>query len=180
MCPFRKFSTQHHMYYHDFCRSPLFVSWERLSLETSPKLRGCIGSLAPRHLHEALVEYALHSSLRDARFEPIQYSEIPHLMCKVSLLHSREPARHCLDWKIGEHGVILNFKDRLDPDEMWSATYLPDVAEQQGWSKQQTVDSLIRKTGYAGCITDHLRTSLTVTRYQSSVTKVAFQEYASY
>jgi len=170
------------MYYHDFCRSPLFVSWESLSLKASPKLRGCIGSLAPRYLHEALVEYALHSSLRDARFEPIQYSEIPHLMCKVSLLHSRELARHCLDWKIGEHGVILNFSDRsnrLDPDEKWSATYLPDVAEQQGWSKQQTVDSLIRKTGYAGCITDHLRTSLTVTRYQSSVTKVAFQEYAN-
>jgi AMMECR1 domain-containing protein len=67
----------------------------------------------------------------------------------------------------------------LNLDKTWSATYLPDVAMQEGWSKVKTIDSLIRKTGYEGCITDDLRNSLEVTRYESSVTKMTFQEYSS-
>jgi AMME syndrome candidate gene 1 protein len=162
--------------------SPLFVCWEMLSKKNSPKLRGCIGSLTPRYLHDALEEYALHSSLRDTRFEPIQNSELPLLMCKVSLLHSTELSRHCFDWNIGKHGIIVQFEDRsgmLNLDKTWSATYLPDVAMQEGWSKVKTIDSLIRKTGYEGCITDDLRNSLEVTRYETSVTKMTFQEYSS-
>ena len=153
-----------------------------LSKKNSPKLRGCIGSLTPRYLHDALEEYALHSSLRDTRFEPIQNSELPLLMCKVSLLQSTELSRHCFDWNIGKHVIIVQFEDRsgmLNLDKTWSATYLPDVAMQEGWSKVKTIDSLIRKTGYEGCITDDLRNSLEVTRYESSVTKMTFQEYSS-
>lgn len=173
-------SEYHVKFPNHFC--PLFVCWEMLSKKNSPKLRGCIGSLTPRYLHDALEEYALHSSLRDTRFEPIQNSELPLLMCKVSLLHSTELSRHCFDWNIGKHGIIVQFEDRsgmLNLDKTWSATYLPDVAMQEGWSKVKTIDSLIRKTGYEGCITDDLRNSLEVTRYESSVTKMTFQEYSS-
>lgn len=39
--------------------SPLFVTWSKVSRFGDYRLRGCIGTLQPRHLHTALREYAL-------------------------------------------------------------------------------------------------------------------------
>jgi AMMECR1 domain-containing protein len=36
------------------------------------------------------------------------------------------------------------------PPQARSAVYLPDVIPEQGWSKAETVDSLVRKSGYTG------------------------------
>ncbi|MBW0467983.1 hypothetical protein O181_007698 [Austropuccinia psidii MF-1] len=58
-----------------------------------------------------------------------------------------------------------------------SATYLPDVAAEQGWSKAETIDSAIRKAGWNGIITAALRNSLIIERYQSSKWTVTYQEW---
>ena len=34
------------------------------------------------------------------------------------------------------------------PPQARSAVYLPDVIPEQGWTKAETVDSLVRKSGY--------------------------------
>ena len=36
------------------------------------------------------------------------------------------------------------------PPQARSAVYLPDVIPEQGWTKAETVDSLVRKSGYTG------------------------------
>ena len=92
--------------------------------------------------------------------------EIPSLECKVSLLKCYEPAENYMDWEIGVHGLTIEFDDdsrceqpnpvalfvfSFSSDDArlhrWkrSATYLPDIAKQEGWSKLETIDSLIRK-----------------------------------
>ena len=43
---------------------------------------------------------------------------------------------------------------------------------------QETVDSLIRKAGYEGTITQALRSALRVVRYQSSPYTMSYAEYA--
>jgi len=73
------------------------------------------------------------------------------------------------------HGLTIEFLD--DSSCKRSATYLPDVPKQEGWSKEYAVDSLIRKSGYRGNITDQLRYSLRTTRYQSSISKATYEEY---
>ncbi len=40
-------------------RSPLFVTWNKDTRQGDLRLRGCIGTLEPRHLHTALKDYAL-------------------------------------------------------------------------------------------------------------------------
>ena len=40
------------------------------------------------------------------------------------------------------------------------------MAARQGWTHEQTVDALIRKSGYLGPPTPSLRSALLVTRYQ--------------
>lgn len=93
------------------------------------ELRGCIGTLAPRPLRTAIGEFALTSAFRDGRFNPIAKHELPHLRVAVSLLVNYEECRHVHDWVIGVHGIIITFRHGSAD---YSATYLPEVAQEQG------------------------------------------------
>lgn len=46
-------------------------------MSSSPSLRGCIGSLEPKCLHDSLADYALTSALNDKRFDPISFNGMP-------------------------------------------------------------------------------------------------------
>uniref|UniRef100_A9U6N5 Predicted protein n=1 Tax=Physcomitrium patens TaxID=3218 RepID=A9U6N5_PHYPA len=137
--------------------NPLFVTWKKMLNGGEPRLRGCIGTLEARYIISGFKDYALTSALRDRRFPPIQARELPYLECTVSLLTDYETASNYLDWEF------------THPDSTRrSATYLPEVAAQEGWTKLETVDSLARKASYAGLITESMRRKFRITRYQSS------------
>lgn len=154
---------------------PLFVTWEKLHGERY-ELRGCIGTLSPRRLVTALGEYAHLSAFRDRRFRPISATEVPQLRVSVSLLISYEECTDWKDWVVGVHGVVLNFQG--ETSQQYSATYLPEVAQQQQWDHHQAISSLIRKAGFKGTIDLELLGRLRCTRYQSSKVKLTFDEYA--
>ncbi|KAK4279502.1 hypothetical protein QN277_011276 [Acacia crassicarpa] len=158
---------------------PLFVTWKKVVNDGEPRLRGCIGTLEARYLINGFRDYALTSALRDRRFPPIQAKELPYLECTVSILADYEAADHYLDWEVGKHGIIIEF---IDPDHNTrrSATYLPEVAAHEGWTKTEAIDSLIRKAGYNGLITESLRKRLQLTRYQSTLFTMSYSEYVSY
>lgn len=158
---------------------PLFVTWKKTSNGSEPRLRGCIGTLEARHIINGFKEYALTSALRDRRFPPIQPKEIPYLECTVSVLTNYETALNHLDWEVGKHGLIIEFTDP-DYNIRRSATYLPEVPAHEGWTKIETIDSLMRKAGYNGVITESLRKKLRVTRYQSTLYTMNYADYASY
>ncbi|KAM0791494.1 hypothetical protein ACM66B_005947 [Microbotryomycetes sp. NB124-2] len=61
-----------------------------------------------------------------------------------------------------------------------TATYLPDVATAQGWTKTEAIDSCIKKAGYTGKITDDIRASLRLTRYQSQKAARTFDEWRAW
>eukprot|EP00882_Tetradesmus_deserticola_P024830 GHRQ01027158.1.p1 GENE.GHRQ01027158.1~~GHRQ01027158.1.p1 ORF type:complete len:191 (+),score=32.23 GHRQ01027158.1:359-931(+) len=126
---------------------PLFVTWNKSSQwDQHPQLRGCIGTLEPRKLHSAIKDYALTSALRDSRFSPVQIKEVSQLSCSVSLLRCFEQGASWHDWEIGQHGLIIEFTDPVLSCKR-TATFLPEVAGDQGWSKQQCIEALIRKAG---------------------------------
>ena len=118
----------------------------------------------------------LCSALHDKRFPPIKESELPQLSCTVSLLHSFEKASNWQEWEIGVHGLIIQFHDPSTREQR-SATYLPEIAQAEGWTKKYTIDSLINKAGYHGHVTHRLRDSLALTRYQSTMHVMTHQEY---
>jgi uncharacterized protein (TIGR00296 family) len=127
-------------------------------------------------LVSSIGEYALISALRDRRFHPVSLSEFPTLRVSVSLLVQYEECDHCHDWSVGIHGIIIRWMDHSKQAE-FSATYLPEVASEQGWDQVVAVSSLIRKAGYHGSITEDLLQKIQCTRYQSSKQKVTFDEY---
>jgi uncharacterized protein (TIGR00296 family) len=151
---------------------PIFVTWK---IGRDRHLRGCIGTFSAVNLHSGLNEYAITSATRDSRFSPITKAEVPRLHCAVSLLTKFEDGKDYLDWQIGKHGIRIEFHNERGHKR--NATYLPEVAPEQGWDQIQTIDSLIKKGGYRGPITPEFRQSIKLTRYQSEKMVVSYAEY---
>ncbi|RWW65138.1 hypothetical protein BHE74_00027571, partial [Ensete ventricosum] len=106
---------------------------------------------------------SFHSALRDRRFPPIQAKELPFLECTVSILTDYEPALDYLDWEVC-HLTFLKIS--------FLSTFC--------WTKAETIDSLMRKAGYNGAISESLRNRLHITRYQSTLYTMHYRDYASY
>ncbi|KAK9078710.1 hypothetical protein SSX86_002767 [Deinandra increscens subsp. villosa] len=158
---------------------PLFVTWKKAMNGGEPRLRGCIGTLEARCIISGFKDYAIISALRDRRFPPIQAKELPFLQCTVSLLTNYETAANYLDWEVGKHGMIIEFTDP-DNNIKRSATYLPEVAAQEGWTKIEAIDSLMKKAGYNGTITESVRKRIHLTRYQSSLYTMHYGDYVNH
>lgn len=154
---------------------PLFVTWQFGKNKNNVSLRGCIGTFRATNLHLGLRDYALQSATKDERFNPIDRDEIAHLYVSVSILTNFEEAESYLDWEIGVHGIRIEFMN--DRGSKRTATYLPEVAPEQGWNHLQTIDSLLRKGGFRGTITAEVRQSINLTRYRSEKLTVSYNDY---
>lgn len=151
---------------------PLFVTWK---IGNDRRLRGCIGTFNSTPLHSGLRDYALRSALYDGRFEPITKEEFTNLHVCVSVLLNFEQGTDYKDWIIGLHGIRIEFK--CDTGSKKTATFLPEVAVEQKWNHLQTIDSLLRKGGFRGQITEDVRKDLRLTRYTSEKITVSYEDY---
>ncbi|KAI0253063.1 AMMECR1 domain-containing protein [Lactifluus subvellereus] len=189
---------------------PLFVTWNARRRNSGSggggdrgtRLRGCIGTFDAQPLRTGLKEYALLSAFRDYRFHRIELRELTALECGISLLTDFEDATSYLDWTIGTHGIQITFSppptspsasDAPSPlssavsllsrplsGRTLSATYLPEVAPEQGWEQIDAVDSAIRKAGWSGRISEDLRRRVRVRRYQSRKCIVGWDDFVAW
>lgn len=60
------------------------------------------------------------------------------------------------------------------------ATFLPEVAPAQGWSKRDAVDAAMRKAGFRGNVTEEMRRNARVSRYQSRKVKRTYDEWQAW
>lgn len=112
-----------------------------VTLKEHGMLRGCIGSLAPvESLYESVHDNAINASLRDPRFNPVAPAELGKLEVHISILSPIRDIASLDEFKIGEHGIIME-------KGMYRAVYLPEVAVEQGWTKEETLSSLSEKAG---------------------------------
>ncbi|KAI0165276.1 AMMECR1 domain-containing protein [Hypoxylon sp. FL1284] len=155
--------------------SPLFVTWNTVSARTgNTSLRGCIGTFEAQELDEGLSSYAITSAVHDTRFDPITRRELPSLEAAVTLLTDFEDCADAMDWEIGTHGLRISFAER---GRRYGATYLPDVAAEQGWTKEEALVSLMRKAGWAGRKDKWEAVDLKVVRYQGRKKSIQYPEY---
>ena len=56
----------------------------------------------------------------------------------------------------------------------------PFPSTHEGWSKVETIDSLLRKGGHKGQISESVRRTIRLMRYQSEVCTVTYNEYCKY
>jgi AmmeMemoRadiSam system protein A len=112
-----------------------------VTLKRHGELRGCIGYVLPhRPLVEAVAENGINAAIHDPRFPPLQADELSGLEVEVSVLTPPQPIASYRDFRVGEEGIILDQGGR-------SAVFLPEVATEQGWGREQTLNHLARKAG---------------------------------
>jgi AmmeMemoRadiSam system protein A len=104
-------------------------------------LRGCVGGLhATDALARSVHRNALRAAFEDRRFPPVRTAERDALRVEISVLSPPRRIDSPAAFVPGRHGVVLRAGER-------SAVYLPQVATEQGWSREQTLDALSRKAG---------------------------------
>jgi uncharacterized protein (TIGR00296 family) len=149
---------------------PLFVTWHK---GPEKELRGCIGTFAHNPISKNLQKYALISAFQDDRFEPISKTELPHLHLSISFLFDYQENKKWDEWEIGVHGIIIEFEHK---GSVRSGTFLPEVAKEQNWDKNETLKYLTRKAGFYGNYLDILD-KINLTTYRSLKGSMSYDEY---
>jgi AmmeMemoRadiSam system protein A len=111
-----------------------------VTLRKAGRLRGCIGTFAPRaDLPETVVEMAV-AATRDPRFTamPISSAEAKDIRIELSILSPLRRIEDPLDFELGRHGIHLRHG-------IAAGCFLPDVGTEQGWDKETFLSELCRQ-----------------------------------
>jgi AmmeMemoRadiSam system protein A len=112
-----------------------------VTLKKHHELRGCIGMMDfARPLWENVQHAAVASALHDPRFPPVIADELPELRLEISALQPPRPIESFEDFEVGRHGIILELGRR-------HGLFLPQVAPEQGWDREKTLEMLCYKAG---------------------------------
>ncbi len=112
-----------------------------VTLRRDGELRGCIGDIFPRRpLDRAVIANAIHAGVDDPRFTPVTEDECPALTIEISVLTPPVPVAGPEAIRAGTDGVVLRKQGR-------TAVFLPQVATEQGWNREQMLTALARKAG---------------------------------
>lgn len=112
-----------------------------VTLSSHGTLRGCIGDIQPRRpLWQTVQAMAVGAATRDYRFRSVTADELPDLDLRISVLTPLAEVAGWRDIELGLHGIVLQKHGR-------SATFLPQVASDQGWDLEQTLTQLALKAG---------------------------------
>ncbi len=112
-----------------------------VTLKKGGKLRGCIGQLFPRDTLDKLIrDMAIASAFEDPRFPPLNQKELEEIKIEISLLSPLKPIKSIEEFEVGKHGIYMK-------KGFHSAVFLPQVAVEQGWNREQTLEHLSLKAG---------------------------------
>jgi hypothetical protein len=112
-----------------------------VTLRKQGELRGCVGRLVPEvPLARLTGLMALESALSDPRFTKVSAGELSEIQIEISVLTPLKPIPDPAAIVIGRDGVVLAKNGQ-------SAVFLPSVAVEQGWDRDQLLDNLALKAG---------------------------------
>jgi MEMO1 family protein len=117
-----------------------------VTLRKKGQLRGCIGQMtASGPLRRVVGAMAFAAAFEDPRFDKVRASEMKDIEIEVSLLTPFREVPSASAIVTGRDGVLLQ-KGRA------SAVFLPQVATEEGWGRDQLLDNLCVKAGLSrGC-----------------------------
>lgn len=102
-----------------------------VTLKNGDELRGCIGQfVADRPLIEMVCQMAVSSCLHDTRFDRITPRELDELDIEISVLSPMVKTQDPLSLRLGVDGIYIT-------DGHSSGCFLPQVAAETGWSKEE-------------------------------------------
>jgi AmmeMemoRadiSam system protein B/AmmeMemoRadiSam system protein A len=112
-----------------------------VTLEENGDLRGCIGHMSEDlPLYQVVGYCALQSAFNDRRFSPLEPDELSSVEIEISVLTPYKRVEGYEVIQIGRDGVVMEKDGR-------SAVFLPQVAVEQGWTRDEMLEHLSLKAG---------------------------------
>jgi hypothetical protein len=107
-----------------------------VTLREHGELRGCIGNLsAGEPLYLAVRDMAVEAAVGDPRFPSVDLSELKDIEIEISVLSPMERVDSADKIELGKHGVMVRSSSN-------SGVFLPQVAIETGWSKEEFLSHL--------------------------------------
>ena len=104
-----------------------------VSLHKHGHLRGCIGHFGEDYpLHEIVAEMARAAAFEDPRFMPVTRDELDDLDIEISVLTPMRRIQSLDEFELHRHGIYIKKGYR-------SGTFLPQVADEVNWTKEEFV-----------------------------------------
>ena len=96
-------------------------------------LRGCMGYFGEDvPLYQLVHEMARAAAFEDRRFTPLRRNELQDVEVEISVLTPRRRIHSLDEFQLHRHGIYIRKGDR-------SGTFLPQVAEEVNWTKEEFV-----------------------------------------
>ena len=110
-----------------------------VTLRKERRLRGCVGTFdASRPLCENVIRMAAASAFQDTRFPNVAKAELPVIRIEISVLGGLEKVDSLEEIELGRHGVLVKLGKR-------TGTFLPEVALEHQWSREEFVTFCARE-----------------------------------
>ena len=104
-----------------------------VSLHKHGRLRGCIGHFGENvPLHEIVAEMARSAAFEDPRFMPVTKEELNDIDIEISVLTPMRRIQSLDEFELHRHGIYIRKGFR-------SGTFLPQVADEVNWTKEEFV-----------------------------------------
>ena len=104
-----------------------------VSLHKQGRLRGCIGHFGENvPLHEIVAEMARAAAFEDPRFMPVTKDELEDIDIEISVLTPMRRIQSLDEFELHRHGIYIRRGYR-------SGTFLPQVADEVNWTKEEFV-----------------------------------------
>ena len=115
-----------------------------VTLHKGDKLRGCIGNLMGyKPLYQTVASMACAAAFEDPRFYPVKESEMKDIDIEISVLSPLRKIQSIDEFQLGRHGIYMIKGEHR-------GTFLPQVAEETGWTKEEFLGHCARdKAGLA-------------------------------
>lgn len=102
-----------------------------VTLQEHGALRGCIGRFEPDEpLFRVVQQMAIAAATQDYRFPTVEPKELATITIEISVLTPMRKVSTVNDIELGKHGIYIKKGDH-------SGTFLPQVATETGWSKEE-------------------------------------------
>jgi len=102
-----------------------------VTLRKHDELRGCIGQFDTKlPLYRIVQQMTAAAAMRDPRFEPVQPEEVSALNIEISVLTPLKRISSIDEFHLGKEGIYLR-------KEGHTGTFLPEVATETGWTKEE-------------------------------------------
>ena len=112
-----------------------------VTLTEKGRLRGCIGYIfAIKPLYKQIADLALEAAYKDPRFPELKKEEFSTIKIEISVLSVPKKINDLSEFKLSRDGIILTAGANR-------SVFLPQVADETGWDKEEMLRALSVKAG---------------------------------